>query len=416
MEHEENEELKNPGNKWCLSADESQRVVQILRSSYDNKTENVIINLPDYSFNFIYSQTLRKLTVERPRTSNYMEILSDKNQEEMTKQICWIVLYDMCYYKCVPNDIMLMHKNVYDSLSLRFHDFRSKTYKFEITTNENLIYFFSAAVEAVVFQVAYALFPECHSFNKNDNYVSFVDATVRGLLIGFVSSASSFQSLVWTILSLKLQKTIQKVINRRLRAEDFNVGDSIGAEVAVGFAEEHRFENAKKEGKSILFYDNTKTSLIENALKLKGMRTPTKEKTRFYRHGIADRSRISLTKVRALKRERSKLIDTHIDKRDTVLFDICSKEAECVNKIRKYKLRPLSFSFETFGYDTLKGQLDLTVPQSARVNLKQGVWKDFTRIKEVPKENPPAEKFIEQIQKNHENMELFYYPTLPTFV
>ena len=416
MEYDENDEINNPGNKWCLSEEESNRIQQLLRSSFDAKTENVIINLPEYSFNFIYAQTLRKLTVERPRTTNYLDILSDKNQEEMTKQICWIVLFDICYYKCRQNDIIQLRSNIYDMLSLRFHDFRTKTYKFEITTNENLIYYFSAVVEAVVFQVAHAMYPECRSFIKNDKYVTSVDSFVRGLLIGFVSSASSFHTLVWSILSYKLQKLIPKVINRRLKAEDFNVGDSLGADVAVGFAEEQRFENAKKEGHNILFYDNTRTSLIENALKLKGMKTHMKEKTRFYRHGIADRSRVDLTKVKALKRERSKLIDTHIDQRDSVLLNICDKEEECKNTIRKYKLTPLGFSFETFGYDTLRGQLELTVPQSARVNLKQGVWKDFTRIKKIPKINPPAEQYIEQIKKNHKNMELYFYPTLPTFV
>ena len=114
MNDKEKPILRNPGDKWCLQENDSVVVAENLRCAYENSKVNW--TLQEFSFQFAYSQTIKKLNHSRPRTNNYNTLLLDKNQEEMAKMICWIVLYDICYYKCIKNDIKKYQKQIYDSL------------------------------------------------------------------------------------------------------------------------------------------------------------------------------------------------------------------------------------------------------------------------------------------------------------
>ena len=403
--------LRNPGDKWCLQENDSVVVAENLRCAYENSKVNW--TLQEFSFQFAYSQTIKKLNHSRPRTNNYNTLLLDKNQEEMAKMICWIVLYDICYYKCIKNDIKKYQKQIYDSLSMKFYHFRSKTSKLENLTCEYVITYYAVCAESITYQVILANFPEINDFVNNEEFVRFVDSLIRGLIIGFASKSTELFSIVWETLTLKTQKLVPKSIDNATKINELLGEDTTSADIEFSFKEGKRYKESIKSGENIIFHENTRTGLMDNALKLRGAYEPVEEKVRAFKLGSTDSSKVAASKTKAIIRETEKMVEKHITKRDSILMDVCDIEEKIRIEIAKTRIMPLGFSFETFGYNPICGRLNISVPKTARPMMRNGTWKDFTLVKRKARKEPTAETFISRIEESHKEMLEHFYPSIP---
>ena len=173
--------------------------------------------------------------------------------------------------------------------------------------------------------------------DNNYEFVIHVENEVRSLLIGFPpANLMAFHSIVIHIISLKAQKLIPKKLAPTADSSLFDTGRKTHAELAGAMTIEGHFEEVARRSKDIVFTTNARTGLMQNAMRLTGMREPTEAKGRSFQKGTTEVSDIVMKKCNAIIDASNEMVQKHADERDLQLFKICDDERDCKKRCKAF--------------------------------------------------------------------------------
>jgi len=364
--------------KWFAPMDVGSRIVDILRRSYNLNQIDFGTSL--FSFNFVYNQRIQRLVSLKPIISQYMDLMQSNELTEISKYIFWVILFDIVDPSQIEKDIHVMYKQLYDRLSVQFSDLRKKLSIISSVANERLIDYWSIAISATLLQLIIGEFSETE-LAFNHRFVETVEEGVRILLTGFPSSNSNyFHQLVWSLLSPKSHRLIPKKLIPQLKSIPYVNSTTATHELTNAMQLEGHYKELDRHGSDVLFHENTKTGLIQNALKLSGTRDAFEQKGRLVRKGNAEKSDILSKKANAIMKTTQRIINRHIVNRNLQLYEIWDKKPEILEFYHKQEDFPLN----TFGYDPIKNFL--TVADNVKHDIGE---KRVARIPTVYSENAP---------------------------
>ena len=341
--------------KWVVSNDIGNKILFILRNSILKDFIN--LELSNFSYQYVYSQCVKKLLNLRPNILQYQELMLSKELEQISQHVMWIILYDFLPRQILQNDINKLFKTIFDNLSIQYAYLRKKLSTISSLINEKFIDNWTYAICATILQMTISEFSESELVNSPDFVIS-TENSVKILLDGFPSSnIHYFHQSVWPLLSPRAHRLIPKNLIPIIKNILIDHGSIENNELSLAIQLEPHYESIKKHSNDILFTENTRTNLIKNALKLSGTKGPFDLKGRIYKKGSSEKSNIIIKKTQAIIKQTNTILENHINERNNLLFEICDRELECNNILKTSNLKPLNFSFENFGFDPINGKL-----------------------------------------------------------
>ena len=387
--------------KFTFSESFAHRILTLLRSAVNGDKVNLVLS--DFSFQFVYSQCCKKLTQVKPTTAQYLNLMETDDLIEIAELVMWIILYDTIPENILQNDIRIQQQQLYDKLSLLFHSLRKRLAAVSSNTNQCLIDDWTAALAATILQLTATEYIGTELEN-NYEYVEQVESEVRELLTGFPpSNLMAFHTTVILLLSMKAQKYIPKKLTPTANYALFDNGHKEQTALAGAMTIEGHFEEISRHAKDVVFTTNSRTGLMQNAMRLTGMKEPTETKGMAFRKGTTEVSDIVVKKCNAIMAASDEMVKKHADIRDTHLLKICKEEKNCNEKLRAANLKSLGITFETFGYDPMYGRLILGgMPKPTKINGKTRMtWRSYTKVTLPPEPEKSPQEIMEYIAQAH---------------
>lgn len=384
---------------YTLSEDFGRKWLNKLKIISSKDPINFVFS--QYSFSHVYSMCCKKLAVEKPTTAQYLELMSSPEPEQIAQLTLWILLFDMIPQSFLKNDTMLLQEKIFDRLSIYFYDLKEKLKSISVSAEERFIEFWSSAVCATYFTLLAAEFPTSEFIN-NPSFAFFVENQVRVMLIGELpESSENFHESVWTLLNLKYRKLV--VQNLRINSGLVTVGnDEISKEIDLKFAED---PYVMMRERNIEIHMGHRGSLYDNALHILETNKNVDIKNRDLRRVQFQVNDLAVKKCNAIIQNTENIMKEHVQVRDTHLLSICDNEAECNEKMRKNSLKPLGLTFETFGYDPMRGRLVLGGVASrveASNDPKAKIsWRATTTVHRKPKPQKSIKEIVDTIRNSH---------------
>ena len=387
--------------KFTFSEAFAHRILTLLRSAVNGDKVNLVLS--DFSFQFVYSSCCKKLTQIKPNTAQYWNLMDSPDLLEIAELVMWIILYDTIPENILQNDIKIQQQQLYDKLSLLFHALRKRLAAVSSNTNQCLIEDWTAALAATILQLTATEYIGTELEN-NYEYVEQVESEVRELLTGFPpSNLMAFHTTVILLLSMKAQKYIPKKLSPTANLALFDNGHKEQTALAGAMTIEGHFEEVSRHAKDVVFTTNSRTGLMQNAMRLAGMKEPTETKGRAFRKGTTEVSDIVVKKSNAIMAASDDMVKNHAIERDTHLLKICKEEKICNAKLKAANLSTLGITFETFGYDPMYGRLILGgMPKPKKINGKMRVtWRSYTKATLPPEPSLSNDEIMDYIKNAH---------------
>lgn len=385
--------------KYTFSEEFSHRLLSVLRKAAEFDPINLVLS--DFSFSFVYEQCCKKLTIAKPPTAQYLDLFYTDELSGIAQLVMWISLYDTVNEYILQNDIRLIHQSLYDKLSIAFYSLQQKIAHVSSVTNQRLIDYWSSAVCATILQLTTSEFSNTELTN-NFEYVEQIEKNVRKLLLGFPpANILAFHEVVLSLVSLKAQKLIPKTFTPTVNISLFDTGNQSTTELIGAMSIESHYESVSRKSKDVVFKSNQGNALIQNALRLTGMREPVEAKGLSFRKGTTEVSNMVMKKCNAIMDASHTLLSEHADDRDLHLLNICDAEKLCNKKLRDAKLKALGVTFENFGYNPMYGRLVLGGMPAELSGEAKTSWRAATKVVRKPKPERTINEIIATIREAH---------------
>lgn len=391
----------SPEPNFVFSEEFSHRILSLLRKA--NETDPINLVLSDFSFNFVYEQCCKKLTIQKPTTAQYLDLMYTDNLIQIAQLVMWISLYDTINENILQNDIRLIHQRLYDRLSLAFYSLSKQLQEVSSMANQRLIDYWSSAICATILQLTVSEFKGSETDN-NYEFVETIERGVRKMLLGFPpANILVFHESVLALISLKAQKLVPKTFTPSANLSLFDTGNTTTTELIGAMTIENHYETVHRRSQEVVFKSNSGNALIQNAMRLTGMKEPVEAKGLTFRKGTTEVSNMVMKKCSAIMDASLARVSEHADDRDLHLLEICDSERACNKKLRDAKLKSLGVTFENFGYNPMYGRLvlgGLPPPADLQGSAKMS-WRAQTKVVRKPKPEKTINEIISTIKEAH---------------
>ena len=350
--------------------------------------ENNLLNIKvdEKIFKDVYLELSTLIINKHTIIRQFKGLIGSNDFEQLAENIMWLVVYDLILDRALNKHLSVTKNLLYNVLSMRFTIMRRQLAMSSSSAYVRFIELYSALIAAT------ALILMLHSHLEtelycNVNMVWKIEMSVRQMLIGFSSpDINSFHTIVHELMPDDLKMAIPKKLKIG--------GDGYNTDLTTTISYEPQMAKEWNSRNNCLFQATSRTGLLANALKLRGMSAHMPTKGHRVVRGTIEKSQLPITKAKNIVASVNGIVNDHEEVTRHLLNDMRMHEKEFLSSPNLLTTpKPLPITFENFHPDmSSPGVFQVLMRSPRRYNINN-----------IP---PPQKKPINVDELNHE---LEYY-------